>query len=99
MVVYYGVLSVKPGQRKAYIHELKEANLEARFRKQHGNVFYSIATSITDENSIVVCDAWETREDFDAHVSSEDCKLWFQLHDKYVERDTRGDTFTAEMLV
>ena len=35
----------------------------ARFRKQHGNVFYSIVASITDENSIVVYDAWDTRED------------------------------------
>ena len=98
MIVYYGVLAVKPGQRTAYIRELRDASLEDRFRRQHGNVFYSIAASVTDENSLIVCDAWETKEDFDAHVSSEDCKIWFQLHDKYVEKDIRGNTLTAEML-
>ena len=93
MVVYHGVLKVKPGKRAEYIEELRKADLEALFRKQHGNIFYSLAASITDENLIVACDAWEERADFDAHVASKDCETWFALHDKYVEEDLRGDTY------
>ena len=96
MIIYCGELRIKAGTRSEYIEALRKANLEDVFRRQRGNVFYYISASITDENTIIVTDAWETQEAFDAHVSSEECKVWFRLQDEYFEEDIRGDTFTAE---
>ena len=98
MILYCGELRVKAGKRTEYIEALQKADLEKLFRRQHGNVFYYITASITDEDTIFVSDAWEAKEDFDAHVSSAECKIWFHLHDEFVEEDVRGDTMTAEKL-
>ena len=89
---------MKPGKRSEYIEALRKANLEEVFRRQHGNIFYYIATSAADDDVVVVTDAWETKRDFDAHVSSAECKVWFRLYDEFVEKDMRGDIFSAEKL-
>lgn len=96
MIIYCGELKIKAGKRSEYIEALRKANLEEVFRRQHGNVFYYIAASVTDDDAVVVTDAWETKKDFDAHVSSAECQIWFRLHDEFVEKDMRGDTFSAE---
>ena len=98
MILYCGELRAKAGKRAEYIEALQKADLEKRFRRQHGNIFYYIAASITDKDTIFVSDAWEAKEDFDAHVSSDECKTWFRLHDEYVEEDVRGDTLTVKKL-
>ena len=98
MIIYCGELKIKDGKRSEYIEALRKANLEEVFRRQHGNVFYYITESVTDDNAVVVTDAWGTKKDFDAHVSSDECKIWFRLHDEFVEKDKRSDAFSAEKI-
>lgn len=99
MILYCGELKIKAGKRSEYIEALRKANLEDVFRRQQGNIFYYITESVTDDDTVVVTDAWETKKDFDAHVSSDECKIWFLLHDEFVEKGIRGDTFLVEKSV
>ena len=45
MVIWHGILTVKPGKREAYIEEIKRAGLIEKFLGHPGNVFYNIAAA------------------------------------------------------
>lgn len=84
MVTWIGLLEVTPGKRDEYISELIRNGLIDKFQKHHGNIFYRIGKSVTDENAVIICDAWETKQDFIAHDTSEDVDVWRTLYKKYV---------------
>ena len=84
MVTWIGNLEVKPGKRDEYLNEIVKAGLIEKFRQHHGNIFYRIGRSVTDENAIIVCDAWECKEDFIAHDTSKDVDVWREIYSKYV---------------
>ncbi|WP_334105131.1 antibiotic biosynthesis monooxygenase family protein [Muricomes intestini] len=84
MVMYHGVFTVSPGKREEYITEIKKSGLVEVFCKQTGNFFYEVSASIDNVDQIIVCDAWETREDFQNHVDSKEVADWHEIYYKYV---------------
>lgn len=86
MVIWHGVLHIRDKMRTNYLSEIKEANLINRFREQEGNLFYNIGPDATDDNQLIVCDAWKDRACFTAHDTSPDVDLWREIYQKYVVR-------------
>ena len=84
MVTYHGIFTVKPGQRDRYVEEIRASKLVEAFRKQHGCIFYEVSKSVLEENDIVVSDAWETEEDYRAHVDSRAVADWHAIYHRYV---------------
>ncbi len=84
MVVWHGILKIKPGKRDEYIDAIKSAGLIDKFLNHPGNIFYEIGKSITDKNALLVCDAWETKDNFIAHDTSADVDIWRELYSQYV---------------
>lgn len=88
MIIWQGNLKAKKGMRDQYMAELNKADLLAHYRSQKGNIFYTIGAAIDDSDTIYVCDAWKTKEDFDNHCASADTEewnIWNSLYEKYAE--------------
>lgn len=88
MVIWQGNLRAKTGMRNEYLAELEKAKLLDHYRAQKGNVFYTIGAAIDDTDMIYVCDAWQTKEDFDNHCASADTEqwnTWNTLYEKYAQ--------------
>lgn len=84
MTIWQGFLTVKDGLRQEYFDEIRKNDLIRIFRSHPGNVFYSIAFSAEDENVLVVCDGWDTKEHFLQHDASADVDIWREIYAKYV---------------
>ncbi len=84
MVVYYEAFTVSVDKQKEYINRIRESNLIDIFRKQRGNIYYSVARSIVEKDTIIISDAWETEDDFQAHVESQEVKEWHDIYNLYV---------------
>lgn len=84
MVIWHGILKIAPGKRDEYISEIKKANLIELFKKQAGNIFYTIGASIQDEDTLIVCDAWSDQASFIAHDTSKEVDIWRIIYSKYV---------------
>lgn len=84
MIIWHGILKTFPGMRNKYIDELLKANLVELFLKQPGNVFYTIGASISDDDTIIVCDAWIDKASFEAHDTSKEVDVWREIYNKYV---------------
>ena len=97
MIIWQGFLTVKEGQRQAYLDELLEHDLIRIFRAQKGNVFYSIAACAEDDSTVVVCDGWETKEDFTAHDGSAEVAIWREIYARYVT-DCKAQLFEASVI-
>lgn len=84
MVIYHGSFIVEHGMRSKYVEEIKSSKLIDCFRRQNGNLFYSVGESVTDEDEIIVCDAWESKEDYIGHVNSQEVAAWHEIYHRYV---------------
>lgn len=84
MVIWKGILKVKPRKREKYIEKIKEENFIEKFTAQPGNKFYTIGAVVDDENALIVCDGWTDMETFRAHDSSKEVELWRKIYKKYV---------------
>ena len=85
MVIYHGIFHVIDGQRPEYIRRIRESGLVEEFTRQRGNVFYTVAASVTNDNDLIVSDLWESRPDFEGHVSSQAVKDWHKIYHEFVE--------------
>lgn len=92
MVVWQGKLKVRPGMRSEYIKKIREAELVSAFLEQKGNVFFHVGASILDEDTLIVCDAWEDKESLKAHEASAEVARWFEIYDQYVT-DSESDLY------
>ncbi len=84
MVIWHGVLTVKPGTREAYVEEIKNAGLYDKFTHHPGNVFYNIGASVFNPDQLIVVDGWEDKASFTAHDTSDDVDVWRDIYKKYV---------------
>lgn len=84
MVIYHGIFHVKPGMRDAYVKEILASGLIGEFEKQPGCRFYTVGVSLTNSDDLIVCDAWETEEDFKGHVGSGAVAAWHEIYRRYV---------------
>lgn len=84
MIIWKGILKIKPGKREEYIEKIKEENFIKKFTAQSGNKFYTIGAVINDENALIVCDGWADREAFEAHDSSKEVDEWRKIYNRYV---------------
>ena len=84
MIIWHGILQIKENKREEYLDEINANHLIETFLKHPGNVFYQIGLSCTDPNTLIVCDGWDTMENFQKHDASPDVDVWRSVYQKYV---------------
>lgn len=88
MTCYY---KLKEGSRDALLTELKDHDLERRFRNEPGNIEYAYLIPVGETDVLRVLEVWEDEDSFEAHKTCEAAEVWGSLRPKYViERDNRG---------
>ncbi len=95
MIIYHAILKVKKDLRNNYLNDIKNSNMIPEFLNQPGCVFYTMGASLMDDDSVIVCDAWEDRTTFETHCKSAIVQeTWNSLQKKYVtEVDNRTYDF------
>jgi quinol monooxygenase YgiN len=74
MIYVVATLALKPGSKP---HILKPARAcIAETRKEKGCISYDLLTSITDDDTMVFVERWETREDLTAHSKQPHLAVW-----------------------
>lgn len=84
MIIWHGILQIKENKREEYLDEINANHLIENFQKHPGNVFYQIGLSCTDPNALIVCDGWDSMENFQKHDASPDVDVWRSVYQKYV---------------
>lgn len=87
MIFLIATLTIKPGSLPA-IREAVMPCIEAT-RKEEGCVSYDLHESITDPNTLVFVERWESREALTAHFSAPHLIAW---------RDAGGEYFTGRKI-
>ncbi len=67
-------LTIKPGSLPA-IREAVQPCIDAT-RKEEGCISYDLHQSLTDENTLVFVERWETREALEAHFQTPHLIAW-----------------------
>jgi quinol monooxygenase YgiN len=74
MIYVVATTQVKPDSRDAFIKGHKACIAETL--KEKGCLSYEGHTSISDPNTYVVVERWETRDDLNAHGRAPHTKVW-----------------------
>jgi quinol monooxygenase YgiN len=74
MIYVVATTQVKPDQRDAFIAGHKKCIAETL--KEKGCLSYAGHTSISDPNTYVVVERWETRDDLNTHGRAPHMKVW-----------------------
>lgn len=75
---------VKPGARDDLMREIREANLEGRYRAQPGNIVFNFSAPFTEDDTLYLLDVWEDKPSHDAHVTCDVAPDLAAIKAKYV---------------
>lgn len=76
--------TLKAGTREAMIKEIKDADIEERYRKQPGNIMFNFSVPFTADDTIYLFDIWESKASFEAHMTCDVAPEFTAIKAKYV---------------
>jgi len=74
MIYVVATLTLKPGSRPQLLEPARACIAETR--KEKGCISYDLLGSITDDDTMVFVERWETREDLTAHSKQPHLAVW-----------------------
>ena len=84
MVLYMNRYAVRPGTLDAFVREINESGVEARFRAMPGNIKFDYAIPVKDPDTLYMNDLWADEPSFEAHLHCETVDIWHEIKDRYV---------------
>lgn len=85
----------KNGSARLFADEMTRSGTVDKIRSEEGNLRYEYFASISDPETILLIDEWESQEALDKHHKSEIMKTISELRDKYKLR-LRVERFDRE---
>jgi quinol monooxygenase YgiN len=74
MIYVIATLALKPGSKSRLLEPARACIAETR--KEKGCISYDLLASITDDDTMVFVERWETREDLTAHSKQPHIAAW-----------------------
>ena len=74
MIYVVATLNIKPGTKERLLEPARKCIAETR--KEKGCISYDLLASITDDDSMVFVERWETREALTAHSKQPHISAW-----------------------
>ncbi|MBO6719986.1 MAG: antibiotic biosynthesis monooxygenase [Rhizobiaceae bacterium] len=74
MIYVVATLALKPGSKEALTGPARACIAETR--KEKGCISYDLLASVTDDDTMVFVERWETREDLTAHSKQPHLLAW-----------------------
>lgn len=87
MIYLVATLTYKPGTLSEFIDDAKTCI--AATREEVGCISYDLHQSLTDENTLVFVERWESQEALDGHFNADHFKVW---------RDAGSPYFTSRKI-
>jgi len=81
MIYLVATLKIKPGSLPDFVEAAKACIVETR--KEPGCISYDLHQSVSDEDTIVFVERWETREALDGHFVAPHFKVWREAGSPY----------------
>lgn len=85
----------KNGSARLFAEEMTSSGTVDKIRSEEGNLRYEYFASISDPETILLIDEWESQEALDKHHKSEIMKTISELREKYKLR-LRVERFNRE---
>lgn len=73
----------KNGSARKFVEEMERSGTADSIRKEPGNLGYDYYISLSDPETVLLIDSWESQEAIDAHHASPMMKSLAKLRDKY----------------
>lgn len=86
MIYVVATLTLKPGSKSQLLEPARACIAETR--KEKGCMSYDLLASITDDDTMVFVERWETREDLTAHSKQPHIGAWRDASNPYLESRT-----------
>lgn len=71
------------GAAQAFANEMLASGTVARIKAEPGNLRYDYFLSLTDPETLLLIDSWESQSAIDLHHASPMMQTILQLHEKY----------------
>lgn len=73
----------KNGSARKFVEEMERSGTADSIRNEPGNLGYDYYVSLSDPETVLLIDSWESQEAIDAHHASPMMKSLAKLRDKY----------------
>lgn len=73
----------KNGSARKFVEEMERSGTADSIRNKPGNLGYDYYVSLSDPETVLLIDSWESQEAIDAHHASPMMKSLAKLRDKY----------------
>ncbi len=73
----------KNGSARKFVEEMESSGTADSIRHEQGNLGYDYYVSLSDPETVLLIDSWESQEAIDAHHASPMMKSLARLRDKY----------------
>ena len=85
------------GNARAFAKEMEDSGTADKIRAEKGNVRYEYFLPMTDPETVLLIDSWESQEAIDAHHASPMMQTIAELRDKY-DLHMKVERFVSEDL-
>ena len=73
----------KDGSARKFVEEMESSGTADSIRREPGNLGYDYYVSVSDPETVLLIDSWESQEAIDAHHASPMMNTLAKLRDKY----------------
>ena len=80
MHLYY---TGKNGSARKFVKEMEESGTAERIRREPGNICYDYFVSVSDPETVLLVDEWDSQKALDDHHASVMMETLSQLREKY----------------
>lgn len=85
MLTLFVTYKVKPGLRDGFVHALFNEGIHAAVNAETGCLKYDYYLDAQDENSVLLVERWESREDQQAHLLTPHMERMREIKARFVE--------------
>ena len=91
MYTIYVQFKCRPNKREAFVETVKQEGILSAVRAEDGCLRYDYYFSESDENELLLIEAWETQRHQQIHIEQSHMARLREFKDDYVESTTLGE--------
>lgn len=84
MIIIKNMYQLRPGEREAFIEEIRKNKIQEGFLSQPGCVAFDMNIPLNDDVNLGLTDIWEDREAFEAHLLCDVNNRWAPIKERFL---------------